>query len=123
MASTVVGVDSAWWPATRRCPVSEAALRPAPGHIEADVPGELVQFDFFHIGRLCGTRGRVWQYTAIDVASSFTWAELHVTSLNPAARFTSALVRRVAAERAAADRSQAFRAAVAATQCRPGLHR
>jgi len=110
-------------------PGPEAAPRLAPGHIEADVPGELVQFDCFHIGRLSGTRGRVWQYTAIDVASSFTWAELHVTPLNPAARFTSALVRRVAAELAAVDwklqavssdngsefRSQEFRTAVADT--------
>lgn len=58
--------------------------RLVPGHLEADQPGELVQLDCFHIGRLPGTRGRVWQYTAIDVASSFTWAELHVTPLNPA---------------------------------------
>jgi hypothetical protein len=34
--------------------------------------GELVQFDCFHIGRLSGMPGRVSQYTAIDVASSFT---------------------------------------------------
>jgi len=26
--------------------------------------------DCLHIGRLSGTKGRVWQYTAIDVASS-----------------------------------------------------
>lgn len=69
-----------------------------PRHIEADLPGDLVQVDCFHVGRLTGTQGRVWQYTAVDVASSFIWAELHVTPLNPAARFTSQLVHRVAQE-------------------------
>lgn len=82
-----------------------------------------------NIGRLTGTKGRVWQHSAIDVASSFTWAEIHVTPLNPAARHTSALVHRVAAERAVAGwklqavstdngsefRSQEFRRAVRAT--------
>jgi transposase InsO family protein len=110
-------------------PEPEPPPRLAPGHLEANVPGELVQLDCFHIGRLTGTKGRVWQHTAIDVASSFTWAEIHVTPLNPAARHTSALVRRVAAELAAAGwrlqavstdngsefRSQEFRRAVAAT--------
>lgn len=43
-------------------------------------------------------QGRVWQYTAIDVASGFTWADLHATPHNPDARFTSALLRRVHAE-------------------------
>ena len=83
-------------------PEPEAPPRLLPGHLEADWPGDLVQLDCFHIGRLSGTRGRVWQYTAIDVASSFVWAEIHVTPLNPAARHTSALVRHVAAELAAA---------------------
>lgn len=36
---------------------------------EASRPGELVQFDCFHVGRLAGSKGTVWQYTAIDVAS------------------------------------------------------
>ncbi|HEV8054222.1 MAG: transposase [Chloroflexi bacterium] len=67
-------------------------------HVEVDHPGELVGFDCFHVGRLAGTSGRVWQYTAIDLASSYVWAELHTTPLNPAARRTSALARRVAAE-------------------------
>jgi len=65
-------------------------------HIEVDHPGQLVGFDCFHVGRLAGTSGRVWQYTAIDLASSYVWAELHTTPLNPAARHTSALARRVA---------------------------
>jgi transposase InsO family protein len=67
-------------------------------HIEVDRPGELVGVDCFHVGRLSGTRGRVWQYTAIDLATSYTWAELHTTPLNPSARNTSRLARRVAAD-------------------------
>jgi transposase InsO family protein len=67
-------------------------------HIEVSEPGELVGFDCFHVGRLSGTKGRVWQYTAIDMATSFTWAELHTTPLNPSARNTSRLARRVAAD-------------------------
>jgi hypothetical protein len=77
----------------------EPAREPEPErHIAADHPGELVQFDCFCIGRLSGTSGVVWQYTAIDAASAFTWAELHVTPRNPEARYCSALARRVAKE-------------------------
>lgn len=65
-------------------------------HIEADHPGELVQIDCFCIGRLSGSKGTAWQYTAIDVASSYCWAELHLSPKNAQARFTSALARRVA---------------------------
>lgn len=67
-------------------------------HIEADRPGELVQMDCFCIGRLAGTKGTLWQYTAIDVASSYLWAELHATAKNPSARWTSELARHVAYE-------------------------
>jgi transposase InsO family protein len=67
-------------------------------HVAVDHPGELVGFDCFHVGRLSGTVGRVWQYTAIDLATSVVWAELHTTPLNPSARKTSALARRVAAD-------------------------
>jgi len=101
---------------------AEPEARPAPPllHLEATRPGDLVQLDCFHIGRLTGTRGRVWQYTAIDVASAFVWAEVQVTPLNPAVRHTSALVHRVARELAAAgwrlravstDNGSEFRAA------------
>src|SRR5512133_2260335 len=45
-------------------------------HVHVDHPGELVGFDCFHVGRLSGTVGRVWQYTAIDLATSYVWAEL-----------------------------------------------
>ncbi len=67
-------------------------------HVAVDHPGELVGFDCFHVGRLSGTSGRVWQYTAIDLASSYVWAELATTPLNPSAVKTSALARRVAAD-------------------------
>jgi|GEM_PF-3973319 len=63
--------------------------------LDASRPGELVQFDCFYIGRLSGD-GAAWQYTAIDVASSYTWAEIHVIPKNPSSRYTSALARRVA---------------------------
>ncbi|MGH2511070.1 MAG: DDE-type integrase/transposase/recombinase [Candidatus Limnocylindrales bacterium] len=67
-------------------------------HVLVDHPGELVGFDCFHVGRLSGTTGRVWQYTAIDLASSYVWAELATTPLNPSAQRTSGLARRVAAD-------------------------
>jgi transposase InsO family protein len=102
-------------------------LEPPARHIDASQPGEKVQLDCFFVGRLSGTRGAVWQYTAIDVASAYTWAELHTTERNPRARCTRELIHRVAAELAAAGwrlsevttdngsefRSGEFRAAVA----------
>jgi transposase InsO family protein len=97
--------------------------RPTPlgaRHLEVSRPGELVGFDCFHVGRLAGTVGRVWQYTAIDLATSYVWAELATTPLNPSARRTSALARRVAAdlrshgwrlERVLTDNGSEFRSA------------
>jgi transposase InsO family protein len=79
-------------------PGPEPLERAPERHVEASRPGELVGFDCFHVGRLAGTRGRVWQYTAIDIATSFAWAELATTPLNPSAQRTSALARRVAAD-------------------------
>jgi transposase InsO family protein len=67
-------------------------------HIDATEPGEKVQLDCFYVGRLSGTKGTVWQYTAADVASGFAWAELHATERNPRARWTRELVHRVARE-------------------------
>lgn len=110
-------------PGPERPPAAE------PRHLEASEPGDLVQLDCFSVGRLSGTKGRVWQYTAIDVASGYTWADLHSTPHNPDARFTSALLARVAGDlqragwtikRVTTDngsefRSQLFRAAVANT--------
>jgi transposase InsO family protein len=94
------------------------------GTLNAHLPGDLVQFDCFHIGRLKEarlgpdkTRGMVWQYTAIDVASSFTWAEIHTTAHNPSAVHTTALAYRVAEDlarwgwtwkRASTDRGNEF---------------
>ena len=92
--------------ADRRLP---RALRADPGsrpepHIEVDQPGELVGIDCFYVGRLRGTNGAVWQLTAIDVYSSFAWAELVVCRHdNPTAKQTSKLARRVARELKAAD--------------------
>jgi transposase InsO family protein len=71
-------------------------------HVEAERPGELVGLDCFYIGRLSGTKGAVWQYTAIDVASSFAWAELHTSPKNPQANHCTRLVERVASELARA---------------------
>ena len=69
---------------------------PPPRHIEAAYPGELVQMDCFHVGRLSGVKGTVWQYTAIDVHSSWCWAQLYVSPRAPRAAYASALARRVA---------------------------
>jgi transposase InsO family protein len=89
-------------------------------HLDVDHPGELVQLDCFCIGRLSGTKGTVWQYTAIDVASAYTWATLQVTRRNPSAHWTSALAQRVAAdlaergwrlERVMSDNASEFRSA------------
>ena len=64
-----------------RCP----EIAPVQRHIDATRPGEKVQVDCFFVGRLSGTKGTVWQYTAIDVASAYTWATLQVTRRNPSA--------------------------------------
>jgi transposase InsO family protein len=89
-------------------------------HLDVKHPGELVQLDCFCIGRLSGTKGTVWQYTAIDVASAYTWATLQVTRRNPSATWTSQLARTVAAdlaergwklERVMSDNASEFRSA------------
>jgi transposase InsO family protein len=68
-------------------------------HVEAERPGELIGIDCFFVGRLHGTRGTVWQLTAIDVASSYAWAELvSCPSGQPGTAQTSRLARRVADE-------------------------
>ena len=73
--------------------------RPPPErHIDATEPGEKAQLDCFFVGRLAGTKGTVWQYTAADVASGFAWAELHATERNPRARHTRELLHRVCRE-------------------------
>jgi len=68
-------------------------------HLHAPRPGAMVQLDCFYVGRLHGTKGSIWQHTAIDVHSGFCWAELErATSGSPSWRWTSALARRVAAD-------------------------
>jgi transposase InsO family protein len=72
-------------------------------HVEAERPGELVGVDCFFVGRLHGTKGTVWQLTAIDVASSFAWTEhVRCPSGQPSPVQTSHLVCRVARELRAA---------------------
>lgn len=113
-------------------PEPEPAPSPEERHLEVSRPGELVQMDCFYIGRLSGTTGAVWQYTAIDVASAYCWAELYVTPKNPSARYTSELARTVAADlarrgwrlevvmsdNASEFRSQRFEAAARRVQAR-----
>ena len=67
-------------------------------HLQAEPPGALVQFDCFHVGRLSGTKGTVWQYTAINVTSAYTWAELHSTPRNASAKWNSRFACRVASD-------------------------
>ena len=72
-------------------------------HVETSRPGELVGVDCFYVGRLHGTKGPVWQVTAIDTYSSFAWADLVVCDgRGPTDRHTSALARRVAKDLQAA---------------------
>ena len=59
-------------------------------HIDVSRPGELVGIDCFYVGRLKGTEGAIWQLTAIDIASSYAWAELVICKQgNPTGRQTS----------------------------------
>ncbi len=68
-------------------------------HIDVARPGELVGIDCFYVGRLRGTEGAIWQLTAIDICSSFAWAELVICKQgNPTAKQTSKLARRVAGD-------------------------
>src|SRR3989442_8328815 len=113
-------------------PEPEHREPPPERHLDVSRPGEMVQMDCFFIGRLSGAKGAVWQYTAIDVASAYCWAELHLTPRNPSARWTSELARRVAADLASRGwklekvmtdnasefRSEEFEAAVARLRAR-----
>lgn len=86
-------------------PVLLVATHPhPPGQLRASQPGELVQFDCFHVGSFKETRlgrdkathGQIWQYTAIDVASSWLWVELESSRHNPDPAVASKLAHRVA---------------------------
>jgi transposase InsO family protein len=74
-----------------------------PRHVEAKRPGELVGLDCFFVGRLHNMKQTVWQLTAIDVCSSYAWAELvSCPQGKPGPAQTSKLAQRVAAELQAA---------------------
>jgi transposase InsO family protein len=82
-----------------RAPYEPPRDTPPEPHIDSVRPGELVGLDCFFVGRLHGTRGPVWQITAIDTYSSFAWADLVVCPPSgPNVEHTSALARRVAAD-------------------------
>lgn len=72
--------------------LQKARPTPSRAHIEAKEPGELVGFDCFYIGRLKGV-GKVWQVTACDTASSFTWAKIFLG--DPRALVTAEFLREV----------------------------
>lgn len=80
-----------------------------PRHLDAAVPGDLVGLDCFHVGSFKETRlgagkarrGQIWQYTAIDVASSWLWVDLAATTHNPDPALTSRLAHQVAHDLAA----------------------
>ena len=102
---------------------------PSELHIDASEPGEKVQMDCFYVGRLQGTKGTVWQYTAADVASGYAWAFLKATERNPRSRWTQELVHLVARELRAAgwrlrevttDNGSEFRARQFGTAVRRG---
>jgi transposase InsO family protein len=59
---------------TRRA-LEKARPTPSRRHVHARIPGQLVCFDCFFIGRLKGV-GKVWQITACDAASSYGLAML-----------------------------------------------
>lgn len=96
-----------------------------PQHIDVERSGELVGVDCFYVGRLRGTRDPVWQLTAIDIRSSFAWAELvSCPQTQPVGAQTSRLVRRVAAdlarcgwrlERVLSDNGNEFKGAFSTT--------
>jgi transposase InsO family protein len=89
--------------ARHRDPYERRPPTPEPErHIDAQEPGQKVQLDCFYVGRLSGTKGTVWQYTAIDVASAYAWAELRTSERNPRARHTRELLHRLARELKAA---------------------
>jgi transposase InsO family protein len=86
-----------------RAPYEPPRQREPERHVEAERPGELVGVDCFFVGRLHGTKGTVWQLSAIDVCSSFAWAELVACpSGQPGTAQTTRLARRVAADLRAA---------------------
>src|SRR5262249_43816264 len=89
-------------PATAH-PTSRRASRSRSATSTPSVRVSWSRVDCLFVGRLHGTRGTVWQLTAIDVCSSFAWAELVVCpNGQPSPKQTSRLVCRVARELRAA---------------------
>lgn len=80
--------------ATEGGPITERALRDLRAqqatvtHIGSDIPGEEVFFDTMYVGNLKGV-GKLWQYSAVDGASSFGVARVlaGAKSAELAARF------------------------------------
>ena len=77
------------------------------GVLHAESPGDLVQMDCFHVGAFKETKvgkqkrrgATIWQYTAIDVASSFLWIDLAMSPTGaPDPARTTALAYRVATD-------------------------
>ena len=100
-----------WWLQQR--PARAGAPEPVPvRHIRVYRPGQLVQMDCVFIGRLSGTKGAVWQYTAIDAPRPSS-GPAHASARNPSACFTSALAHQVAAD--LAERGWASRRSAATT--------
>ena len=91
-----------WSPATAR-PTSRRASPSRSRTSSASRPGELVGIDCFFVGRLHGTKGTVWQITAIDTYSSLRLGRAGRPPQRwPERRAHLPLARRVAAELQAA---------------------
>ena len=91
---------------TMRASLRASVRASIPARSRRSQPGELVQMDCFFIGRLSESKGSVWQYTAIDVASGYTWAELHTSEPNPRSRHCQALLHRLGEGTARARRAR-----------------
>lgn len=77
-------------------PPRDSAQEP---HIEVERPGQLVGMDCFYVGRLRDIAGAIWQLSAIDLRSSYAWAELVICpERQPSGAQTSRFARRVARE-------------------------
>jgi transposase len=82
-----------------RAPYAPPREPPPEPHIHTTRPGELVGIDCFFVGRLHGSKGPLWQITAIDTYSSYAWADLVLCPpAGPTVEHTSALAHRVARE-------------------------
>ena len=111
----------------RLCRTTRTRADGAPGRApcRGRPPGRARGLRLLHVVP-AGTAARR-RYTAIDLASSFVWAELATTPLNPSAARTSALAKRVAAdlrshgwrlERVLTDNGSEFRSSVFGTAIR-----